>query len=145
MTILMIAQAEIFETDEEEGEDEYEDEWGELEYYEDDEGNWVIATSSRMLQHKAILENKALEEVKQQVEDIKKMILKKDDGESGSYSGSSGSWTDSASEGSLESVSDLEEDLADQEEKSKKKQSDGFGDFDDDFDDQFGFDDDGNV
>lgn len=122
------------ETEEEE-DDEYEDEWGELEYYEDDEGNWVIATPSRMVQHKAILENKALADVEQQVEDIKQMISgDEDESSSGSGSYSSGS----ESEGSLGSLSDLsDEEDDDERSKTKKKGSDGFGDFDDDFDDNF--------
>ncbi|ODM94530.1 hypothetical protein Ocin01_12154 [Orchesella cincta] len=92
---------------EEEEDDEEDDEWDELEYYEDEEGNWVVATPSRMLQHKAILENRALSEVEQQVDDIKKMISAKEKTRTGSEYGLTG-W-DSASEDSLVPISDLHE------------------------------------
>lgn len=124
----------ITDSEEEDTEEEMEDEWGELEYYEDDEGNWVIATPSRMAQHKAILENRALSELETQVEDIKQMISKE---------GEESETTGSASEGSAGSGTDV-----DDEDPGKKEKSASGGDFDDDFvdddddDDDFGFDDD---
>jgi len=92
-------------SEEEEDDEEEGDEWDELEYYEDDEGNWVVATPPRMLQHKAILENRALSEVEQQVEDIKKMISVKER----TPTGKTGDTWDSASEDSLVPISDLRE------------------------------------
>ncbi|CAL8089397.1 unnamed protein product [Orchesella dallaii] len=113
------------EVSSEEEDDEEGDEWDELEYYEDEEGNWVVAAPSRMLQHKAILENKALSEVEQQVEDIKKMISAKERTRTGSGSGKTRA-LESASEDSLVPFSDLH----DEENTEMINSAAGFGESD---------------
>jgi hypothetical protein len=57
--------------EEEEGDEDmdYDGEGEEMEYYEDEYGNIIVAPLSRMLQHKALMENRALEELEDEEEE----------------------------------------------------------------------------
>jgi len=83
---------EEYDEDEEE---EY-DEWDEMEYYEDEDGNIIMAPAGRMLEHKAIMENRDMETDADTDDFDDDYKSRRDRGEGsegslGSYSGSSSS------------------------------------------------------